>query len=370
MAFFLVAAALPGMAAALWSSSDRHDALAAHGGQFVLNRALEDLYDAAFVLTQPTKAAPRVVSAGELADVLQHFDVVFFGEIHRHPGVHLEQMKLLRALYERDPRLVLSMEQFERDTQPVLDAYLVGRIGERALIDKGRAWDNYPTSYRPLLTYARDHKLPVIAAEAPTWAIVCIGQQGAGVLDRFTPEERSWVAKDLHVGDGAYRDKFRQFESGSATHGGGGASSSEARLKSERSFTAQVARDDTMAESIILARRKYPGWRVLQLNGNFHSASFLGTVERLQLRDPSARIAVIEPIEVDDPAAPAFDAAQRTDGTALLLVHPLPAEFTDEEDQSEFIRSIMAKRKANPCKYPPTGVESQADEPPVEHAVP
>ncbi len=335
----------------------------------MLNRGFGDLYDSAFVLDHPGTAAPRVVSTGELADTLLHFDVVFFGEIHRHPGVHLQEMKLLRALYERDPRIILSLEQFERDTQPVLDEYLAGHIGERALIDKARAWDNYPTSYRPLVNFAEQHRLPVIAAEAPTWAIVCIGQQGAEVLDRFTPEERGWVAKDLHVSDGAYRDKFQGFEATSATHGGGGTASPEARLKSERSFTAQVARDDTMAESILLARRKYPGWRVLHLNGNFHSERFLGTVERLQLRDPTVRIAVIDPVEVEDPAAPAFAAAQAHDGTALLLVPPLPAEFADGEDQSDFIRSIMAKRKANPCKYPPPGAAPVAADSPAEHGV-
>lgn len=79
---------------------------------------------------------------------------------------------------------MLSLEQFERDVQGVLDEYLAGRIGERALTERGRAWDNYGPSYRPLLLFARDHGLPVIAAEAPTWTISCIGQQGVEVLTR------------------------------------------------------------------------------------------------------------------------------------------------------------------------------------------
>ena len=354
-----------------WSVRGDRDALALHHGQYVLNRAFGDMDDSVFVLTQPDAAAPRAVTVAELADALLRYDVVFFGELHGHPGVHLQQMRLLRALYERDPRIVLSLEQFERDTQPVLDDYLAGRIGERTLIDKGRAWDNYPTSYRPLVTFARQHDLPVIAAEAPTWTIVCIGQQGADILHEFTPEERGWVARDLHMDSGKYREKFQQFESGSATHGGGGSNSPEAQAKSERSFTAQVARDDTMAESIFLARQKYPGRRILHLNGTFHSAAFLGTVERLRLRDPTLRIAVIEPVEVEDPKAPAFAQQQRRDGTALLLLYPSPPEFAEGEDPSDFIRSIMAKRKANPCKYelPSAGAGPgpAADGPPVIH---
>jgi uncharacterized iron-regulated protein len=343
-------------AAAAWSfAGSYHGRLTEQHGHYVLNRGFEDLYDAAFVLTNAGKRAPRVVSVQELAVALAGYDVVIYGEIHRHPGVHLTELKLLRALYERDPRWILSLEQFERDVQGIVDDYLAGRIGERALIDQGHAWDNYPTSYRPLLLYAREHALPVIAAEAPTWTIACIGQYGPEILDQFTPTERSWVARDLHVTRDAYRDKYLQFQSGSATHGGGGAATPEAQLKSERSFTAQVARDDTMAESIVLARRQYPGRKVLHLTGNFHAEGFLGTVTRLQIRDPKLKVAVIDSVAVTDPHAPGFDADQIADATALQLVDPTPEDFVEGEDQSAFIRSIIAKRKANACKYTPPG---------------
>lgn len=359
-------------AVALEGKVPAHDRLEARQGEYVLGRALRDFYDTVFVLTAPGASAPRVVTIDELADTLQSYDVIFFGEIHGHPGVHLQQLKLLQALEERDPHLVLSLEQFERDVQGVVDDYLAGRIGERTLITRGRAWENYLSSYRPLVLYARDHGLPVIAAEAPGWSISCIGQYGADILGQFTPEERAWVARELHVTPGAYRDKFRQFQSANPNHGGAGASSPEAQRKSERGFTAQVARDDTMAESIFLARLKYPGRRILQLNGNFHSEGFLGTAERLRMRDPSVRIAVIDPIEVDDVHAPAFAAEQRNAGTVLQLVYPTPAEFVENEDQNDWVRSIMAKRKATVCKYAlPSLDESKGAAPsPVPAAAP
>jgi uncharacterized iron-regulated protein len=204
-------------------TSPGKDRLSEQHGRYVLNRSFEDFYDSAFVLANAGKGAPRAVSVAEVADALANYDVVIFGEFHRHPGVHLQELKLLRALHERDPRWIVSFEQFERDAQGVVDDYLAGRIGERALIDKGHAWDNYLTSYRPLVVYAREHELPVVAAEAPGWSIACIGQYGPDILEQFTPTERSWVARDLHVISDAYRDKYMKFQSGSAAHGGGGA---------------------------------------------------------------------------------------------------------------------------------------------------
>jgi uncharacterized iron-regulated protein len=323
-------------------------------GRYLLDRAFQDFYDTAFVLTNDGKTAPRVVSLPQVAAALLQFDVVFYGESHSHAGVHLQQMELLRALYARDSRWVVSFEQFERDVQGIVDDYLARRIGETALIDKGRAWNNYATSYRPLLIFAKDHHLPVIAAEAPGWAVTCVGQWGTGILDRFTPLERSWVAKDLHVVPGAYRDKFMNFLGSSAAHGGGTPATPETAAKAERSFSAQITRDDTMAESIERAIQEHPGHKVLHLTGSFHSAGFLGTVERLRMRDPTLKIAVIEPVEVADARAPAFAADSLGEGTVLQLIYPLPDAFADGEDMSASIAKVAHERETNRCKYAPT----------------
>jgi uncharacterized iron-regulated protein len=331
------------------------DILSEKTHHYVLNRPFDDYYDTAFVLTDAGKNKPRVINLDELADTLVKYDVVFFGEIHRHPGVHLQQLRLFRALHARNPNLALSLEQFERDTQGVMDDYLAGRIGEDALVDKGRAWDNYAPSYRPLVTYAKENHLPVIAAEAPDWSISCIGQWGPVILDEFTPQERAWVTRDLHLNEGAYRNKYMKFQESSATHGGGG-NTPEARQKAERSFAAQATRDDTMAESIYLALQKNPGRKVLHLNGDFHSAGFLGTVERLKLRDQNLKIAVIVPVEAENRLAPAFDKSGVNEATVLQLIYPNPPSFAGNEDMSEWIKSVMTKRKANSCKYTPKGM--------------
>jgi uncharacterized iron-regulated protein len=317
-----------------------------------LGRPLRDLYDTAFVYTDGGRTTARVISVDALAERLADFDVVVYGEFHRHPGVHRMQQRLFRALHGRHAAWVLSLEQFERDTQPVVDDYLAGRIGEITFIDKARAWEDYRTSHRVLVEFARSQRLPVVAAEAPNWAIGCIQKLGPSVLGRFTPEDRALVASELQLGPGAYRDKYLAFQGGSATHGGGDTSEA-AKARAERSYAAQAARDDTMAESILAARRAHPGSKVLHLNGTFHSAAFLGTVERLRLRDPSLRIAVITPIDVDDPAKPTLPTKAFADGTALQLVHPVPADFVDGEDQTDWVRKMLAKRQANACKYAP-----------------
>ena len=152
---------------------------------------------------------------------------------------------------------------------------------------------------------------------------------------------------------GAYRDKYLEFLGSSPTHGGAAASSPEAAEHAQRSFSAQALRDDTMAESIAGELQKHPGYKVLHLTGSFHSSHFLGTVERLRLRDPGLKIAVIDPVEVENPTAPGFAADAVGGGTVLELIYPLPDEYVDGEDMSGLTAKMAHAHEAHRCKYAP-----------------
>jgi uncharacterized iron-regulated protein len=319
---------------------------------------LADYYDTRFLVPNEQSGGADTVSVDALADRLAAFDVILFGESHGHPGIHLQQQALFRALHARRRDIALSMEQFERDVQPTVDAYLAGKAGENALREDGRAWDNYLSSYRPLVEYARASGLPVIAANAPYWAIVCIGQQGPGVLDRFSPQDRRYVAPDLDLRPGPYREKFLAFQGGSSTHGGGAAPSPEAAARADRSYAAQVARDETMAQAIVEARGGRPERLVFHLNGSFHSSGFLGVAERLKRLDPALKVAVIEPVEVANPKSPRVSRADLRLGTALILAYPSPAMFVEGEDQSAWVTAMMTRRRGSQCKYPPPAAAS------------
>ncbi len=130
-----------------------------------------------------------------------------------------------------------------------------------------------------------------------------------------------------------------------ASDGGDGGDPAQA----QRSFAAQVARDDTMAERIAAALDAHPGARLIHYTGYFHSEGFLGTVERLKLRKPNLMIAVITPVEVDDPARPVLDPAKVPPATLWQLVYPTPPAYVEGEDMS----GSMASVKRTACKYVP-----------------
>lgn len=328
--------------------------LAREGDDYVLPGPVADLTSYAFIRSDGAAAAPREATLTAAADALAGFDVIFLGEVHRHAGVHHAQMALLREIYARTPNLALSMEQFERDQQAVLDEYLAGKIGENTMATRIELWANYGTSYRPLVEFAKDHKLPVIAANAPGMVVRCVGMEGPGFLDRMKPEQRGWAARALNLQDGPYKDKFMGFAGGDAGHGGDpNAKPGEKREPSPqalRGFAAQVTRDDTMAESIALHLQQNPGRKVLHTTGYFHSDAFLGTVERLQLRMPHLRIAVVTPLEIGEEAKPKIKAADLKNGTYLLVIRPLPAPYASQDEMRAAMKSQMTQRAQNKCE--------------------
>ena len=333
------------LVASLLASFGTNCVLARDGTGDFVPPSLPDLTSYAFVRAG-ANSVPVVTSLDQAADVLKDYDVVLLGEWHDHAGNHLAEMALLRALHEREPRLALSMEMFERDVQPVLDDYLAGRIGEDALRERGRAWPNYAESYRPLVEFAKESGFPVIAANAPASVIRCVGQQGPEFLGRMPADKRSWAAAELHLENGPYKDKFMRFLAEDGDHGQGPVfdASGAPTAGSLRSFAAQVTRDDTMAESISQYIGKNPGTKMVHVTGAFHVEGFLGTAERLKLRAPSLRIAVVVPSEPDQDAV----ARAHREGDLAVLLHPLPKDYVSEEERKT-ARGSLPTIRARPC---------------------
>jgi uncharacterized iron-regulated protein len=236
------------------------------------------------------------VELAALADALAGYDVVFLGEVHDDAVTHRLQAALLEEIGRRRPRVLLSLEMFERDVQVPLDEYGAGRMEEEPFLAASRPWRNYAEDYRPLVERARAHGWPTVAANVPRPLAAMVGRGGMEALDTLPEGHRRWFAARRECApEGEYFRRFAGAMGGMEGHGGPGAV--------ERFYAAQCLKDETMAESIVRARQAWPGWMTVHVNGGFHSDFRLGTVERLARREPALRIAVVAMVPVPDPAA-------------------------------------------------------------------
>jgi uncharacterized iron-regulated protein len=108
------------------------------------------------VTPEPTYVSQRVydVAGARFADfeslvaAAARADVLAVGEQHDDHSTHRLQLALLEGLARRKRAVIVSLEMFERDVQPLLDDYLGSRISESAFLEGARPtarWSSSPT---------------------------------------------------------------------------------------------------------------------------------------------------------------------------------------------------------------------------------
>jgi uncharacterized iron-regulated protein len=257
-------------------------------------------------------AVNRTVAFSDMVAKAAKADIVFFGEQHDDPETHFAEFALLEGVGQLRRNVVLSLEMFERDVQPMLDDYLAGRMSETDFLAKSRPWDRYATDYRPLVVLARARGWPVIASNVPRPIASAVGRKGLTAIDSFP---RAHAARDNDCPHDRYYDLFADQMKGHTMPDTGMVG---------RFYAAQCVKDETMGESIAQALAKAGDDAiVVHFDGSFHSDYGLGTVARALRRAPKAKHVIITAVPVADPStASVTEFAPRADFVILTRKSP------------------------------------------------
>lgn len=210
------------------------------------------------------------ITLQELATSLNRVDIVFFGEEHNDSVAHVLQYELLQAMDARYEGVALSMEMFVSDDQLVLNEYLAGLITERNLSKDAVLWNNYD-DYRPIVEYAKENGLPVLAANAPSRYTNRVTRSGLTSLNALDKSAKRLLAPlPVDTLTGRYHEKFAGLMGG---HEGMG---------DMKIYQSQNLWDATMAYRISRFFKEKTVRKILHLNGRFHSDEQLGTVAHLR----------------------------------------------------------------------------------------
>ena len=137
----------------------------------------------------------KAMTYEQLVKALSKVDVVFIGEIHNCVITHWLELKLLESLYKvHGKQLKMGLEMFESDNQLILDEYLQRQITGERFEDEARLWPNYSTDYAPLIDFAREHHMPVVATNVPRRYATAVKEHGLAYLDSLSPEAKSYMA--------------------------------------------------------------------------------------------------------------------------------------------------------------------------------
>jgi len=92
--------------------------------------------------------------------------VVLLGEHHDNQSHHDWQLRMLRLLHQQQPALVMGLEMLPKVVQPKIDRFLRGETTLDVFLKEvewQRYWSFSADYYTPLLKYAREQQIPVIA---------------------------------------------------------------------------------------------------------------------------------------------------------------------------------------------------------------
>jgi uncharacterized iron-regulated protein len=181
-------------------------------------------------------------------------NIVYLGEIHDRLLDHQNQLAIIEHLYQKNPRLAMGLEMFQKPYQGSIDRYLAGQISEAELVKQteyqkrwGFPWDNYA----PLLRFAKEHKLPVVALNVPT------------EIDKSNAIYRQLI-----------QESFNQHQHQAVTNSKGW----------ERFYETQLVWDETMAATIAEFYQQHPGDRFVAIAGQAHIENGYGIPDRVARR--------------------------------------------------------------------------------------
>lgn len=224
----------------------------------------------------------KKVTSEKMMKKLKTADFVFFGEYHDNPIAHWLQYEVTKEMYEEHGKdLMLAFEMFERDQQELMNAYLKGEMEDKVFEDSCRLWPNYKTDYKPLVKFALDSGLHVVASNVPRRYANILYKKGRRALDTLTMEEKSWMASPDFVVDTTLSQYASLLEMGQ--HMGGG-----------NLMLAQAFKDATMSK-FTLADRKANNV-VIHYNGAYHSDYHQGIVWYVGQELPDAEIITISTV--------------------------------------------------------------------------
>jgi uncharacterized iron-regulated protein len=201
--------------------------------------------------------------------------VVFIGETHDRYDHHLNQLEIIRWIYQLDPNLAIGVEYFQQPFQQQVDDYIAGRTTEKEFLRATEYYQGWGYDYRlyaPIFRFAREQRIPVRALNVPTALPSAVAKVGIAGLSE---QQRAYLPKEIRPADEDYKGRLRQAFQAHGT----------AKPDAFDHFVeAQLVWDEAMAESAAAYLNANQARRMVILAGSGHLAFGSGIPKRLERR--------------------------------------------------------------------------------------
>jgi uncharacterized iron-regulated protein len=123
----------------------------------------------------------NTINHGALLKRMAAKQAVLLGETHDRYDIHRWQLHILAGLYAYNQNIVVGFEMFPRRCQPVLDAWVAGKLDTATFLERVEwksVWGFAPALYLPIFHFCRQFKLPMKAINCRRALVTEVGKLG------------------------------------------------------------------------------------------------------------------------------------------------------------------------------------------------
>jgi uncharacterized iron-regulated protein len=127
----------------------------------------------------------RPIGFERMIDEMLAARIVHVGETHNSMAMHEIELQVIRGLYERDPHLAIGLEMVPVTLQEALNKWTAGILTRDEFLREIRwyvTWNFNFGYYEKIFDFAREHRLPIYALNAPREVINKIRMRGWDAL--------------------------------------------------------------------------------------------------------------------------------------------------------------------------------------------
>jgi uncharacterized iron-regulated protein len=232
----------------------------------------------------------KPIKYDKLVKKLGQQKVILFGEYHNNAVIHWLQFEILSDLKgSTEKHMILGAEMFEADVQHVIDEYFQGLITDDHFEQSARVWKNYSTDYKPIVQFAKNNNIPLIATNIPRRYASLVARKGQEVLLDLPEQTQQWMVPlpfEVDYSLPGYKAMTDMMPSHGST------------FTAENMIQAQAIKDATMAHFI--KDQLGDDTLLYHIHGTYHSDHFEGIVWYLQQSDKTLQMVTIATAEQDD----------------------------------------------------------------------
>jgi len=226
----------------------------------------------------------RVTGLSQIIPELKKARAVVVGESHTYYHHHLAQLEVIKRLAAENPHLAIGLEMFQQPFQPFLDEYIAGDMDETTLLEKTEYFKRWKYDYRlyaPILRYAREHRIPLIALNIDRDITTRAGEVGIGALN---DRDKSHIPAHMDRDVPGYEERIHPIFD---QHAG------SSKRSFEHFMDVQLLWDEGMAERAAEYLNQHPESAMVILAGAGHVAYRTGIPARLQRRIPGKIVTIL-----------------------------------------------------------------------------